>query len=438
MSTEPLGPRRRQDVTEHLTGGLARQAAEALDTADELAGFRDRFHLPDDGLIYLDGNSLGRLPLATVDRLAEVVTQEWGDRLIRSWNEHWFDLPQRAGDLIGTHFLGAAPGQVAVSDSTTVNFYKLVVAALDARPGRRTVLADRHNFPTDRYVVEGIAAERGATVRAVGFDEIEGPTAAAVAAAVDEDTALVTLSQVDYRSGALADLAAVTAVAHEAGALVLWDLSHSVGAVPIDLDAAGVDLAVGCTYKYLNGGPGAPAFLYVRAEHQDSFRQPIWGWYGQRDQFAMGDGYDPAPGITRFLTGTPAVLGVVGAETGATLLAEAGIARLRAKGIALTELAIELADAWLSPLGFELRSPRDPARRGSHVSLAHPEAYRVCRALIELEHVVPDFRAPDRLRLGFAPVTTRFVDCWDALDALRRIVAEGTHLSLELTDLPVT
>ena len=420
------------------TGALTRARAEALDADDELAAFRGRFHLPDDDLIYLDGNSLGRLPLATVDRLAEVVTQEWGDRLIRSWNEHWHDLPQRAGDLIGTHFLGAAPGQVAVSDSTTVNFYKLVVAALDARPGRHTVLSDRHNFPTDRYVVEGIAAERGATLRAVEFDEIEGPTAAAVAAAVDEDTALVTLSQVDYRSGALADVAAITAVAHESGALVLWDLSHSVGAVPIDLDAAGVDLAVGCTYKYLNGGPGAPAFLYVRAEHQESLRQPIWGWFGQRDQFAMGDGYDPMPGITRFLTGTPAVLGTVGAETGAALLAEAGIDRLRAKGIALTELAIELADAWLAPLGFELRSPRDPARRGSHVSLAHPEAYRVCRALIELEHVVPDFRAPDRLRLGFAPVTTRFVDCWDALDALRRIVTEGTHLSLDLTDLPVT
>ena len=367
-----------------------------------------------------------------------MVTQEWGDRLIRSWNEHWFDLPQRAGDLIGTHFLGAAPGQVVVSDSTTVNFYKLVHAALDARPDRSTIVADRNNFPTDRYVVEGIAAARGGVVRAVEFDEIDGPTAATVAAAIDADTALVTLSQVDYRSGALADLAAITEVAHAAGALVLWDLSHSVGAVPIDLDGSAVDLAIGCTYKYLNGGPGAPAFLYVRAEHQEALRQPIWGWYGQRDQFAMGEGYDPVPGITRFLTGTPSVLGAVGAETGASLLAEAGIERLRAKGVALTELAIALADAWLAPLGFELRSPRDATRRGSHVSLAHPEAYRVCRALIEREHVVPDFRAPDRLRLGFAPITTRYVDCWDALDALRRVVADGSYASMELTELPVT
>jgi kynureninase len=421
-----------------VTDEFSRQQAEALDAADELAGFRDRFHLPDDDLVYLDGNSLGRLPLATIDRLTQVVTHEWGDRLIRSWNEHWFDLPQRAGDLIGTHFLGAAPGQVVVSDSTTVNFYKLVHAALDARPGRSTIVADRHNFPTDRYVVQGIAAARGADVRAVEFDEIDGPTAATVEAAIDADTALVTLSQVDYRSGALADIAAITEVAHAAGALVLWDLSHSVGAVPIDLDASAVDLAIGCTYKYLNGGPGAPAFLYVGSQHHEALRQPIWGWYGQRDQFAMGEGYDPVPGITRFLTGTPSVLGAVGAETGAALLAEAGVERLRAKGVALTELAIALADEWLAPLGFELRSPRDSARRGSHVSLAHPEAYRVCRALIEREHVVPDFRAPDRLRLGFAPITTRYVDCWDALDALRRIVADGTHLTLELTELPVT
>lgn len=421
-----------------MTPDLTRDHAEQLDADDELAPFRRRFHLPDENLIYLDGNSLGRLPLATVDRLTEVITHEWGDRLIRSWNEHWFDLPERAGDLIGANFLGAAPGQVVVSDSTTVNFYKLVVAALDARPGRHVIVTDKHNFPTDRYVVEGIADARGLTVRYVEFDEIDGPTADAVAAAIDDDTALVTLSQVDYRSGALADLAAITRVTHDVGALVLWDLSHSAGAVPIHLDAAGADLAVGCTYKYLNGGPGAPAYLYVRADLHDTLKQPIWGWYGQRDQFAMGDGYDPVQGITRFLTGTPTVLGAVGAETGAALLAEAGIDRLRAKGIALTELAIALTDAWLAPLGFVLRSPRDADRRGSHVSLSFPEAYRVCRTLIEQENVVPDFRAPDRLRLGFAPITTRFVDVWDAFDAMRRIVADGTHLTLDLTPLPVT
>jgi kynureninase len=415
-----------------------RAAALELDRADELAEFRSRFYLPDPDLIYLDGNSLGRLPLATIERLENVVKNEWGERLIRSWNERWFDLPQRAGDLIGTAFLGAAPGQVALSDSTTVNFYKLVEAALDGQPERRVIVSDRHNFPTDRYVLEGIAAARDARVDFVEFDEIEGPTVEAVAAVVDSGTALVTLSHVDYRSGALAELAAITRVAHDAGALVLWDLSHSVGAVPIELDAARADLAVGCTYKYLNGGPGAPAFLYVRADLQEKLSQPIWGWYGQRDQFAMGAGYDPAPGMTRFLTGTPTILGAAAAESGAGLLAEAGIERLRAKSIKLSELAIALTDTWLVPLGFRLVSPRDARRRGSHVSLAHPEAYRICRTLIEQRNVIPDFRAPDRLRLGFAPITTRFVDIWDAFEAMRAVVADGSHLTADIASLPVT
>ena len=415
-----------------------RGTAEELDRHDELAGFRDRFHIPDRDLIYLDGNSLGRLPAETETRLVEVIRGEWGDRLIRSWNEHWFDLPTRVGDLIGGHFLGAAPGQTVVSDSTTVNFFKLVSAALDASPDRSVIVGDRSNFPTDRYVVEGLAQSRGRTIRDVEVDPLLGPTAEGVAAVVGDDTALVTLSHVDYRSGALADLAAITEVVHDAGAMVLWDLSHSAGAVPVDLDAAGVDLAVGCTYKYLNGGPGAPAYLYVRADLQERLTQPIWGWYGQRHQFEMGDGYDPVPGILRFLTGTPSVLGAVAAEVGTTLLAEAGIDRLRAKSVGLTSYVIELADAWLADLGFGVVTPRDPADRGSHVSLTHPEAYRVCRTLIEQANVVPDFRAPDRLRLGLAPVTTRYVDVWDAMDAIRSIVTEGRHLSLELTPLAVT
>jgi kynureninase len=415
-----------------------RAAALALDAHDELAAYRERFHLPDPGLIYLDGNSLGRLPLQTIDRLTDVVANEWGERLIRSWNENWYDVPQRVGDLIGSHFLGAAPGQVVISDSTTVNFYKLVISALDARADRRAIVTDKHNFPTDRYVLEGIAASRGVRVDFVEFDELDGPTVDAITAAVDADTALVTLSHVDYRSGAFADLAGITRTAHDAGALVLWDLSHSAGAVPIELDRAGVDLAVGCTYKYLNGGPGAPAFLYVRTDLQDELTQPIWGWYGQRNQFAMGEGYDPVPGIVRFLTGTPTVLGASAAESGAALLAEAGIDRLRAKSVRLCELAIELGDAWLAPLGFELRSPRESGSRGSHVSLSHPEAYKICRTLIEEANVIPDFRAPDRLRLGFAPITTRYVDVWDAFDAMRRIVGAGSHLTAERAALPVT
>jgi kynureninase len=417
---------------------LSRALAERLDAADPLAEFRSSFELPDPGLIYLDGNSLGRMPAATPGRLNDVLRREWADRLIRSWNESWFDLPSRVGDLIGEHFLGAAPGQVVVADSTTVNFYKLVAAAAGARPDRRRIITDRGNFPTDRYVVEGVAAARGLTATLAEFDEIDGPAPSAVAACVDRDVALVTLSLVDYRSGALADMAAINEVVHAAGALVLWDLSHAAGAVPIELDGTGTDLAVGCTYKYLNGGPGAPAFLYVRSGLVGELLPPIWGWYGQRDQFAMGQGFAPVPGTGRFLSGTPHVLGAIGAEEGARLLAEAGIGRLRDKSVRLTELAIELADAWLAPHGLTLASPRDAARRGSHISLAHSDGYRICRALIELAGVVPDFRQPDRIRLGFAPAYTRYTDVWDGMDRLRAIVAGGAHLTIDLPDLPVT
>ncbi|HZD38839.1 MAG TPA: kynureninase, partial [Actinomycetes bacterium] len=377
-----------------------RADAERLDRDDPLADLRDQFVIDDPDLLYLDGNSLGRLPRRSIERLRTVVEREWGERLIRSWNERWMDLPMRAGDRIGEALVGAAPGQVAVSDSTSVNLYKLAVAALDARSGRDRIVSDRHNFPSDRYVLEGLAAARGCRLELVEFDELGGPTAAAVGRVVDERTALVSLSQVDYRSGALADMAAINAVAHRAGALTLWDLCHSVGAVPVELDADGTDLAVGCTYKYLNAGPGAPAFLYVRQEHQASLRQPIWGWFGQRDQFAMAQGYDPAPDLSRFLVGTPFVPGIALVEEGVALLAEAGIERLRVKGVALTELAIELHEAGLASLGFTLASPRDPARRGAHVSLAHPDGYRICQALISKARVIPDFRPPDRIRIG--------------------------------------
>jgi kynureninase len=410
-----------------------RTEAERLDREDPLAAFRNRFVIDDPELIYLDGNSLGRLPRRSLERLGKVVEQEWGRRLIRAWNERWIDLPARVGDLLGQHLLGAAPGQVVVSDSTSVNLYKLAVAALDACPGRTVIVSDRGNFPSDRYVLEGLAAARGLRLELVEFDDLRGPTAAVVASLVDERTALVSLSHVDYRSGTLADMAAINAVAHEAGALTLWDLCHSAGSVPVELDASGTDLAVGCTYKYLNAGPGAPAFLYVRGEHVERLRQPIWGWFGQRDQFAMGQGYAPAPEVSRFLVGTPQVLGVALVEEGAALLAEAGIQRLRAKSIALTELLVRLHDAWLAPLGLTLASPRDAAARGSHVAIAHPDAYRICRALIEKAGVILDFRAPDRIRLGLAPITTRFTDVWDAMDRLRAIVADGVHLTIDTT-----
>jgi kynureninase len=376
------------------------------------------------------------LPKATQRRIAEVVSQDWGTGLVRSW-AHWMDLPQRTGDLIGRELLGAGPGQVVVSDSTTVNLYKLACAALDARPGRPVIVTDDDNFPTDRYVLAGIAARHGAELRIIHTDVDEGVSPADVAAAVGPDTALVSLSHVAYRSGALADMAAITKIAHEAGALVLWDLCHSAGSVPVELDACAADLAVGCSYKYLNAGPGAPAFLYVRGDRQDQLGQPIQGWFGQRDQFAMGPRYDPAPGITRFTTGTPNIIGTVAVEEGARLLGEAGIGALRAKGMLLTSYLIALADAWLEPLGAVLASPRDPARRGSHVCLRHPEAWRISQALIHAG-VVGDYRAPDRLRLGPAPLTSRFTDVWEAMAAIRRILEDKSYTDFPDEPGPVT
>ncbi|HEX2499287.1 MAG TPA: kynureninase [Actinomycetes bacterium] len=405
-----------------------RTYAQSLDAADPLGHLPDRFVVDDPELIYLDGNSLGRLPRATLARLAVVAEKEWGSGLIRSWDT-WIDLPTRCGDLIARSLLGAEPGEVVVSDSTSVNLYKLAVAALDAQPGRDAIVTDDDNFPTDRYIVEGLAAQRGLELRMVASDPVHGPDPDRLAAAIDKRTALVTLSHVAYRSAALADLAEITALAHRSGALVLWDLCHSAGSVPVELAAAGADLAVGCTYKYLNAGPGAPAFLYVRRDLQASLRQPIWGWFGQRDQFAMGSGYDPEPDIRRFTVGTPAVLGVAAVEEGVQVLAEAGIHRLRDKGRRMTGLLVDLADEWLAPLGFEVASPRDPDRRGSHISLQHDDAWRICRAYIETAKVIPDFRAPDRLRLGPAPLTTRYVEVWEAMDRLRRLVESGAHVA---------
>jgi kynureninase len=393
---------------------LTRAGAEALDSADPLAPFRDRFVIPDDGLVYLDGNSLGRLPKATVDALQRTMCEEWGEGLIRSWDT-WLSLPAEVGDLIAP-LVGARAGEVVVSDSTTVNLYKLASAALAVRPG--AVVTDDDNFPTDRYVLEGLASDRGRAYRLVESDDVEGLDLDRLAAALDGEVALVSLSHVAYRSGAVMDMAAVTELAHRAGALVLWDLCHSVGAVPVDLEAAGVDLAVGCTYKYLNSGPGSPAFLYVREALQGTLRSPIRGWFGASDQFDMGPAYDPLPGAARFLTGTPSVLGLRAVECGVRLVAEAGIDAIRAKGMALGELAVALADE----LGLTVASPRPAARRGDHVTIHHPDAERLCARLIE-SGVIPDFRTPDRIRLGLSPLTTRFVDVWDGLVRLQEFTA---------------
>jgi kynureninase len=423
---------------------VSRKYAESLDAADPLAGLAAEFDVPDPDLCYLDGNSLGRPPRRSLQRARQVLEQEWADGLIRSWS-HWITDAVRVGDLIGATMLGAAPGQMLLSDTTTANVYKLTSAALDWHAARtpsggsprRALVTDTANFPTNRYVLEGIAAARGAELRRVVLDEVEPATVDALASVLDESVAVVQLSLVDYRSAAVADLVGVTRAAHDVGALVLWDLCHAVGAIPVELDAAGVDLAVGCTYKYLNGGPGAPAFLYVRRDLQDEMRQPIWGWFGQREQFAMGERYDPAPGIARFATGTPSAVGAALVEAGTALLAEVGVEALAAKGAALTDYLIALVDTRLASYGFAVRSPRDARVRGSHVSLAHPEAYRICQAMIA-RGVVPDFRGPDRLRLGLAPATTSYADVWHAVDVIADIVESGAHLQLSAERAAVT
>ena len=392
-----------------MSGTPGRDDAAALDRDDPLAPYRDRFVHRDPQRIYLDGNSLG-MPSGEVRAAVQGALDAWEERLVAGW-EDWIDAPRRAGDLLAAACLGARPGEVLVADSTTVNLYKLAHAALDLAEG--AVVTDADNFPTDRYVLAGIAEARGR--RYVEVDR------AAEAIAVP-DAGVVCLSLVDYRSGELLDM---TALGRASTARVIWDLSHAAGAVEVDL--AHAELAVGCTYKYLNAGPGAPAWLYVRRGLAEAMRSPIRGWFGQREQFAMGPAYAPADGIDRFAAGTPSILGIAAVEAAAGVVAEAGMARIAAKGRALTSLAVELADAWLAPLGFEVATPRDATRRGAHVALRHPDAWRIDRALIERANVIPDFRQPDVVRLGFSPLTTRFIDVWDGLDRLRNLVAAGTH-----------
>ena len=388
---------------------MRRSDAEALDAADPLAPLRDRFVIPDPERIYLDGNSLGRLSVDVRDAL-RAAADDWGARVVEGWSD-WIELPTRIGDRLAASVLGARPGEVLVADSVTVNLYKLAQAAADHRDG--PIVTDAANFPTDRYVLEGVA-------RLLGRPYVEAPTAEAAVEAAGGG--VLCLSHVDYRSGALLDMAELT---RSTDALLIWDLSHSAGAVEVDL--AGVELAVGCTYKYLNAGPGAPAFLYVRRELQSRMGTPIQGWFGRREQFGMGPGYEPVEGIERFAAGTPSVIGLAGLDASLRLIEEAGIERVAAKGRALTDLAAHLAGAWLTPLGFSLASPPDAHSRGAHIALRHADAWPICRALIERADVVPDFRQPNILRLGFSPLTTRFVDVWESLDRTRSLVESGEH-----------
>ncbi len=406
------------------------------DRIDPLAPFRDEFVISDPDLIYLDGNSLGRLPEATRALLRQVVDEEWGDRLIGSWNEGWWDLQLVIGDRIAP-IIGASPGEVIVSDSTSVNLYKLAMAAMSQRRDRRTIVTDDLNFPTDLYVLHGVAATHGARVDMVqtgGF----GTATSAVSAAIDDDTALVSLSHTTFKSGYTYDLAAITERAHQAGALILWDLSHSAGVLPVDLSAADADLAIGCTYKYLNGGPGSPAFLYVRSDLQPSLQNPIPGWWGHADPFAFEPGFTPIDGIRRFHTGTMPVLSLAPIATGIASVERAGVTAIREKSVSLTQFAISQWEEHLAAEGFGMESPTDPDLRGSHIALSHPEAWPIARAMIELGKVVPDFRAPDNLRLGLSPLYTRHLDVHTAVQRMKGIVRSGAQRGYAAPRLTVT
>ena len=404
-----------------------RERALELDAADPLRSFRDRFYRPDSDLAYLDGNSLGMLPLRTRERLSTFVDDEWGGELVRGWS-HWQTLPFEAGDRIG-EIVGAAAGQVVVADSISVNLYKLAVAVLEAQPGRKVIVTDAGNFPSDRYVLQGAAERRKGQLRLVPTDPVEGVTESNVHTYLADDVALVSFSHVDYRSATIANVRELTEQAHRAGALVLWNLAHSAGAVPVDLDESGADLAVGCTYKYLNAGPGAPGFLYVRHDLQHRLANPIQGWWSAADPFDMDAAYRPAEGIGRWLTGSPPVYGLIAAHESAGVMLEAGVGPLRAESLALVEYLVELADAWLSPLGFTLASTRDAERRGGHVVLAHDDAYRIGRAAAAAG-VIGDVRPPNLLRLAPVPLSTSFVDVWQGMTRLRDLVASGAHLAL--------
>lgn len=416
-----------------------------LDREDPLSGFRDRFVIDNPDLIYLDGNSLGRLPKDTVAHLKDAVENKWGKTLIAGWNAGWFEMPARLGKGIA-QLIGAAEDEVVVCDTTSINLYKLAAAALRFQEGKKILVSDEFNFPTDLYIFQGVIdlLDAGHELKLIRSEDTVTIPDESVHNAITEDTALVALTQVAFKSAYMYDISQVTSLAHEKGALTLWDLSHSVGAVPLQLNEWGVDLAVGCTYKYLNGGPGSPAFLYVRKDLQDQLFPPIWGWFADKSPFAFNLDFTPAEGISRYQISTPHILSMAGIEPGLDILLEAGMDRLREKSIRQTEYLIKLAAENLIPLGFKLGSPLDAARRGSHVSLRHPEAYRICRALIDPQpgdttlRVIPDFRAPDNIRLGIAPLYTSFRDIYRAMDRLETILKKEIYRDYSKEQLAVT
>jgi len=419
-----------------------RQFALDLDARDPLARFRSQFVIGDPNICYLDGNSLGRLPLSTISAVNSFMTDEWGHEVVTGWG-HWVDEAQPTGDLIGRATLGAAAGQVLACDTTSVNFYQLALAAIHARPGRKTIITDAANFPTDRYILDGIAKQFGLNLviidnESAGAAENERITPEILAPYLNEDVALVTLEVIQYRSGARNDIKSITDLVRKHGAFMLWDASHAVGAIEMDFDKNGVDIAVGCTYKYGNSGPGAPAWLYVNKRVQAELQVPIQGWFSQGAQFAMGADFERAPGVRGFQIASPSLIGLRCIKSAFTMIEEAGIGAISEKAAIGTEMMIQLYDAWLAELGFTLLTSRNPQERGGHITLGHTDAARICVALREFADVIPDYRTPNSIRLAIAPLPTSYVEVWDGFARIRDLVASRQYEKIKTTDSRVT
>jgi kynureninase len=412
-----------------------REYALELDKNDPLGHFKSQFVISDPEMCYLDGNSLGRLPKATVTAINDFMTKEWGPEVVTGWS-HWVDEAQPTGDLLGEAALGAAAGQVMVCDTTSVNFYQLCLAAIHARPGRKTIITDAANFPTDRYILDGIAKQFGLNLVIIDNEnpanaQYERITTDVLAPYLNDDVALVTLEVIQYRSGARTDLKSITDQVRAIGALLVWDASHAVGAIELNLDANGVDLCVGCTYKYGNSGPGAPAWLYVSKRVQSELQVPIQGWFAQDAQFEMGAVFERSQTIRGFQIASPSLMGIRCVQTAFSMIKEAGIDAIAHKAAIGTQMMIELYDAWLAPLGIELNTSRDPKERGGHISLVHPDAAQICVALRTISNVIPDYRTPNSIRLAISPLPTSFVEVWDGFERMRDLVASGRYKEVQ-------
>lgn len=419
-----------------------REYAVALDRNDPLGHFRSEFVVTDPQICYLDGNSLGRLPKATLTGINSFMVDEWGTELVAGWGR-WIDEAQSTGDLLGSAALGAGPGQVLVCDTTSVNFYQLCLAAIDARPGRKTIITDAANFPTDRYILDGIAKQFGLNLVIINNEDStvainEQITTEILAPYLNDDVALVALEVVQYRSGARNDIKSITNQVRSVGALVVWDASHGVGAIELNLDENSVDLCVGCSYKYGNSGPGSPAWLYVSKRVQDELQVPIQGWFAQEAQFEMGPVFEKTSGIRGFQIATPSLMGIRCVRSGFSMIQEAGIEAIAKKSATGTQLMIELYDAWLAPLGLELSTPRIASQRGGHISLIHPDAAEICVALRELSNVIPDYRTPNSIRLAISPLPTSYVEVWDGFERMRDLVASGHYKNIQRNGSRVT